>query len=146
MLEEKILAPDFTLPDQNGTVHSLSGYRGQWVLVYFYPKDDTPGCTKEACSFRDNLPNFDKLNVKVLGISADKPESHAKFVNKYGLNFTLLADPNRSAIKSYDAGGLTTKRISYLIDPSGHIYKIYPKVKPIEHAEEVLADLAGVQK
>ena len=143
MLKEQTLAPDFHLPDQNGAIHSLSGYLGQWVLLYFYPKDDTPGCTKEACSFRDNLPNFEKIKVKVLGVSADSPESHSKFVNKYGLNFTLLADPNRAVIKSYEAGGLATKRISYLIDPKGMIYKAYPKVSPAEHADQVLKDLAA---
>ncbi|MFA6105084.1 MAG: peroxiredoxin [Patescibacteria group bacterium] len=141
MLKEKIIAPDFTLLATDGEKHTLSNYRGQWILLYFYPKDDTPGCTKEACSFRDNLPNFDKLGVKVFGISADSPESHKKFINKYGLNFILLSDEEKSVIKTYEAGSVFTKRISYLIDPDGKIFKAYEKVNPSEHAAEVLKDL-----
>ena len=142
MIKPNQKAPDFTLPDQNGVSHSLSQYKGQWVLLYFYPKDDTPGCAKEACSFRDHLPSFDKLSVKVLGISDDSPQSHKKFEGKYGLNFTLLADENREFIEKYGAGGVFTKRMSYLIDPEGNVRKVYPKVKPETHADEVLADLS----
>ncbi len=141
MLQENNLAPDFILPDQNAVNHKLSDYRGQWVLLYFYPEDDTPGCTTEACSFRDNLPNFDSLKIKVLGVSTDSVESHKRFVQKYNLNFTLLADVNKEVIKKYEASGFGTKRISYLINPQGEIYKAYAKVKPEIHAEEVLADL-----
>lgn len=146
MLLEKTLAPDFELPDQNAVSHKLSNYRGQWVFIYFYPKDDTPGCTAEACAFQDSLPNFDKLNIKILGISADPTSSHYKFAAKYGLNFTLLSDDKKEVIKKYEAEGIFTKRISYLIDPEGQIYKAYAVVKPDTHAEEVLADLrvAGV--
>ena len=141
MLLEQTKAPDFNLPDQHGQNHSLSDYLGQWVLVYFYPKDDTPGCTTEACSMRDNLPAFEKLKLKVLGISADSPESHQEFIKKYGLNFTLLADINKTVINEYGAGGTFVKRISYLINPEGNIYKAYPKVDPSTHVAEVLQDL-----
>lgn len=141
MLKENSVAPDFSLLDETGATHKLSQYLGSWVLLYFYPKDDTPGCTKEACSFRDNFPDFAKLNLKVLGISADTPESHAKFVKKYSLNFTLLSDRKREVIKIYEADGLRILRVSYLIDPIGKIFKTYPNVKPSEHAAEVLADL-----
>ncbi len=142
MLEEKTLAPDFILPDQNFVNHKLSDYRGQWVLLYFYPADDTPGCTTEACSVQDNLPNFKNLNVKIFGISTDSVESHQKFAQKYNLNFTLLSDSDKEVVEKYEARGLGTKRISYLINPQGEIYKAYDKVKPETHAEEVLADLA----
>lgn len=145
-----VKAPDFTLPDQSGKAHSLADYRGKWVLLYFYPKDDTPGCTKEACALRDQFPAFGKLDAVVFGVSADSVKSHARFADKYELPFTLLADETKEMIKAYDAWGpkkfmgrefLGTKRISYLIDPRGQIAKAYPKVKPAEHAEEVLGDL-----
>lgn len=142
MLPENIKAPDFHLPDQNEEEHYLSDYERQWVLIYFYPKDDTSGCTKEACGFRDNMPDFEKLKIKILGISADSAESHAKFVSKYGLNFTLLSDQKKEVIKTY--GASITKRISYLIDPKGMIRKAYSKVTPAEHAEEVLVDLEAM--
>ncbi|OGH92054.1 MAG: hypothetical protein A2563_00480 [Candidatus Magasanikbacteria bacterium RIFOXYD1_FULL_40_23] len=142
MLEEKILAPDFTLPDQNYVNHKLSDYRGQWVLLYFYPADDTPGCTTEACNFKDNLPTFEDLKVKVFGISTDSVESHQEFVNKYSLNFTLLSDSEKEVVEKYEANGMVgTKRVSYLINPQGEIFKAYDKVKPENHVGEVLADL-----
>jgi peroxiredoxin Q/BCP len=144
MLAENTLAPDFTLPDQNSTDHKLSDYRGQWVLIYFYPKDDTPGCTTEACAIQDNLSKFEQQNVKVLGISADPIHSHQNFAQKYGLNFTLLSDGKKEVLSAYDAAGIFTKRISYLINPQGEIYKAYENVKPETHAEEVLADLQKV--
>ncbi len=148
-------APDFTLPDQSGNTHSLSSYAGKWVLLFFYPKDNTPGCTREACEFRDALPDFSKINAVVLGISADSPESHAKFSTKQNLNFTLLSDQEKEVVKLYDVWGpkkfmgrefLGVKRISFLIDPKGKIVKIYEKVKPAVHAAEVLQDLAELQK
>jgi len=146
MLPEKTPAPDFELPDQNAVNHKLSDYRGQWVVLYFYPKDDTPGCTGEACGFQEKLTDFEKLNVKILGVSADPTSSHYKFAAKYGLNFTLLSDDTREVIKKYDAFGIFTKRISYLIDPEGQIYKTYSEFKPDTHADAVLADLpAGRQ-
>src|SRR3989344_876192 len=144
MLSEKTLAPDFELPDQNAVNHKLSDYHGRWIILYFYPKDDTPGCTAEACAFQDSLPNFDKLNIKILGISADPTSSHFKFAKKYELNFTLLSDDKKEVIKKYEAEGIFTKRISYLIDPQGQIYKTYAEFKPDTHAEAVLADLKVV--
>ncbi len=141
MLEISTKAPDFSLPDADGKTHSLSQYAGNWVLIYFYPKDDTPGCTIEACSFRDNFPKFDDKKIKVLGISADTVSSHKKFSEKHSLNFTLLADQKKDVIGAYDAGGIFTRRISYLVDPSGNIFTAYAKVEPASHAEQVLADL-----
>ncbi len=145
-------APDFTLPDQDGVVHALSSYRGKWVLVYFYPKDDTPGCTKEACVLRDALPRFEGVQASVLGISVDSVASHKKFAEKYGLPFTLLADEDKKVVELYGVWGeksfmgkkyLGTKRTSFLIDPDGVIKTVYENVKPDAHAEEVLADLSA---
>lgn len=150
MLKNNTKAPNFTLPDQERKMHSLAGYKGKWVLVYFYPKDDTPGCTKEACMLRDNLPDFEKLNCVVLGISADSAKSHSKFAKKYKLPFTLLADGKKEVIKKYGAWQkkiflgkeyMGIKRMSYLINPDGKIAKVYSDVKPAEHAEEVLRNL-----
>src|SRR4051812_31506209 len=127
-------APDFTLQDQNGNEHSLRDYRGQWVVVYFYPKDDTSGCTKEACSFRDGREELERRGLKVFGISADSVASHKKFTDKYGLNFTLLSDPDKTIIDAYGALGeksmfgrkyIGIKRNTYLIDPDGNIVKEY---------------------
>ena len=136
------IAPDFTLPDQDGKEHTLSHHRGAWVLLYFYPKDDTPGCTREACMIRDAFPDFGALNAKVFGISVDSIESHKKFAGKYQLPFTLLADTDKKAVKLYGVQGkLFTLRTSFLIDPDGRIAKVYENVKPAEHAKEVLEDL-----
>lgn len=148
---------DFTLPDQNGKVHKLSDFRGKWVVLYFYPKDDTTGCTKEACSFRDNLSSLASKNVVVLGVSADSPESHKDFIEKYRLNFLLLSDQTKEVIKQYNAWGKKTVygkeligilRKTYLIDPEGEIAKIYEKVNPDNHAHtnEIIADLEVFQK
>lgn len=143
-------APNFTLPDQDGKSHKLSNYKGQWVLVYFYPKDDTPGCTKEACAMRDNLPKFGKTKAKVFGISVDSVASHKKFTEKYKLNFTLLADEEKQVVNKYGVWQeksmygrkyFGTVRDSFLINPEGKIVKIYRKVKPEQHAAEVLADI-----
>jgi len=144
MLSINTKAPEFNLPDQSGKEHHLSDYLGKWVLLYFYPKDDTPGCTTEACSFRDNLPQFEKLNLQVLGISADSVQSHVDFVNKHGLNFVILSDEAKKTISDYQAGGIFTKRISYLINPEGTIVKTYDKVNPETHAEEVEKDLLAI--
>lgn len=147
-------APDFSLPDQTGALHTIQQYRGQWVLLYFYPADDTPGCTTEACSIRDNLPRFSDKDLTVLGVSADTVASHAKFANKYGLPFTLLSDENTAMQQQYGVWRpkklfgkefLGTVRASYLIDPRGRIVKVYPKVKPETHVTEVLLDLAALQ-
>jgi peroxiredoxin Q/BCP len=156
-LETNMLAPDFTLPDQNGRECSLSEYRGQWVLLYFYPKDDTPGCTKEACSIRDAFPQFENLNIKVFGVSVDSPESHKKFVEKYSLPFTLLSDTHKKVVTRYGVWGEEYAsfmgrehegviRSSFLIDPTGTIEKIYTDVKPEKHANEVLRDLQRLEE
>lgn len=148
-------APEFSLPDQDGKTHSLSDYAGQWVLLYFYPKDDTPGCTNEACSLRDNLPRFGDVNAKVLGVSVDSVASHKKFATKYKLPFTLLADEEKVMVNAYGVWGekkfmgrkyLGTNRMSFLISPEAKIAKVYEKVKPKEHAAEVLNDLAAMKK
>lgn len=150
MITINTYAPTFELPDQNGNIHKLSDYKGKWVLVYFYPKDDTPGCTIEACTLRDNMEGFDKANAVVLGISADTPESHAKFAEKYNLPFTLLADESKEVIKAYDSWApkkmfgkeyMGIKRNSFLINPIGIVVKMYEGVKPQEHAKEVLQDI-----
>ncbi len=143
-------APDFTLLDQDGTPHTLSSYRGKPVLIYFYPKDDTPGCTKQACAIRDAEPDFKKLKAVVLGISADSVKSHKKFVEKHGLMFPLLADEDRKVVNAYDVWGRKKFmgreydgifRTSFLVGSDGTILKVYEGVKPEKHAEEVLADL-----
>lgn len=153
-LEVGQAAPPFTLPDQNGAMHSLSDYRGHWVLVYFYPRDNTPGCTKEACTIRDGFQDFAKFNAVVLGISTDSTESHLKFAGKYRLPFTLLSDGEKEAVRKYGVWGekklmgkeyMGTRRMSFLIDPEGRIAKIYEKVKPAGHAAEVLEDLARLR-
>jgi peroxiredoxin Q/BCP len=148
-------APDFTLPDQDGKSHTLSDYNGRWVLLYFYPKDDTAGCTTEACMIRDELPNFKKLKAVVLGISVDSVASHKKFTDKYDLPFTLLADEDKNVVEKYAVWAeksmygrkyMGTLRTSFLIDPTGRIVKIYEKVKPAVHATEVLEDLKELAK
>lgn len=147
-------APDFTLPDQDGKNHALSDYKGKWVLLYFYPKDDTPGCTKEACTIRDNWSAFKKAGITVLGVSKDSVKSHAKFVTKYQLPFTILADEEKKVVemygvwqekKLYGRAYMGIARWSFLIDPQGKIAKVYEGVKPAEHAEEVLADVQAMQ-
>jgi len=147
------IAPDFKLKDQDGKIHRLSDYKGKWILLYFYPKDDTPGCTKEACTIRDNFPNFKKLDVVVLGISTDSVESHKKFAEKYNLPFTLLSDENKKVVKKYGVWGKKkfmgkeyegTLRTSFLINSKGRIAKIYENVNPEIHAEEVLEDLKNL--
>lgn len=143
-------APDFELPDQDGKNRKLSDYLGQKVLIYFYPRDFTPGCTTEACSLRDSFPNFRSLKAEVLGISKDDVKSHKKFADKFNLPFTLLADVDHEVMEKYQVWqqkqfmGRTfmgTVRSSFLIDQKGKIEKIYAKVKPPTHAQEVLADL-----
>ncbi len=139
------LAPDFSLKDQEGTPHKLSDYRGGLVLLYFYPKDMTPGCTKEAQCFRDRLNDLKDLNVQVLGISIDNEKSHKKFAEKEHLNFPILSDTDKSAVREYGVRkGPFTKRESFLIDQNGMIIKHYRKVNPQEHAEEVLGDVKAL--
>ncbi|HSX41492.1 MAG TPA: thioredoxin-dependent thiol peroxidase [Candidatus Saccharimonadales bacterium] len=147
-------APNFTLQDQDGQEHSLSDYAGQWLVVYFYPKDDTPGCTKEACSFRDGRDLLEERGIKVVGISGDSVASHKKFAEKFKLNFTLLADPDRKVIEAYGALGeksmfgkkyIGILRNTYLINPQGKIVKEYTKVKPEDHAAQILRDAGALQ-
>lgn len=147
-------APQFSLPDQQGKLHELKSYLGSWVLIYFYPKDATPGCTTEACSIRDNWKAFSSAGVTVLGISADSVNSHKKFAHKYSLPFTLLADEDKKIVTEYGVYGkkkfmgrqyMGINRMSFLVDPKGKIFKIYEKVKPSEHAQEVLTDIKMAQ-
>ncbi len=147
-------ATEFSLPDQNGKTHQLAGYKGKWVVLYFYPKDDTPGCTKEACSFRDNIHKFQEKGVVILGVSKDSVVSHKKFADKYRLNFTLLSDEDKKVIRAYKSWGLKkfmgrtfegTLRNTYLIDPQGEIKKVYEKVNPLIHAGQILKDLQMLQ-
>ncbi len=147
MLEIGTKAPDFKLLDQNGKEHSLSYHAGSYVLIYFYPKDDTPGCTAEACGIRDAYKDFERAGVKVFGVSHDTVKSHKKFEEKYKLPFILLSDPKKEVIKKYGAlGGIFTKRISYLIGKDGKILKVYPKVDPTTHGGEILKDIYGLEK
>ncbi len=148
-------APDFTLPDQDGAAHSLSSYKGKWVLLYFYPKDDTPGCAVEACTIRDRFKDFAKIDAVVLGVSTDSIASHKKFITTYNLPFTLLADEHKEVVGQYGVFGekkfmgktyMGTSRTSFLINPSGKIAKVYGKVKPEKHADEVLMDLNEIKE
>ena len=143
-------APRFSLPDQNGKPHSLTDYKGKWVILYFYPKDDTPGCTREACEFRDNYKTLAKRNVVVLGVSKDSVLSHKKFAKKYSLPFPLLSDESKKTLKAYDAWGEKkfmgktyqgTLRKTFIIGPDGEIKKEYPRVVPLLHAVTVIKDL-----
>ena len=141
-------APDFEILDQNSKSHSLSEYRGKWLLLYFYPKDDTEGCTKQACVIRDDFFGFKKLGVKIVGISEDSIEVHRSFADEYSLPFALLSDGEKEVAKLYGVWGRSaghkydgTQRTSFLIDPAGKIVKIYENVKPAEHSKEVLEDL-----
>ena len=154
ILRENTKAPDFTLTDQEGKTHKLSDYKGKWILLYFYPKDDTPGCTKEACAIRDSWAGFAKRGAVVLGVSTDSVKSHEKFSQKYKLSFTILSDENKEVVKKYGVWGEKkfigrifqgTKRVSFLISPALRIAKVYEKVKPTIHAEQVLSDLDQFQ-
>jgi peroxiredoxin Q/BCP len=143
-LAEGTTAPDFSLRDQNDQEVKLSDFRGKKnVILYFYPKDDTPGCTKEACNFRDDLSKFRSLDVEVFGVSADDTASHKAFGQKYQLNFPLLADPGKQVITSYGALGEKgyAKRMTYLIDKQGIVRRIFPNVKVEGHSEELQRSL-----
>lgn len=150
MLSVGTMAPDFTLPDQNGENHTLSAYRGKKVILYFYPKDQTGGCIKEACSFRDHYPQITEKGAVILGVSKDSVRSHKNFEEKQSLPFTLLSDEETKVIQAYDVwkekkmAGRTYMgivRSTYLIDEEGVIVKTYEKVKPADHGGEVLGDL-----
>jgi len=148
-------APDFTLLDENEVQHSLSDYHGTPVVLYFYPKDDTPGCTKEACSFRDDYHVYQEAGVVILGVSPDSPKSHLKFKNKYALPFTLLADTGHQVCELYGVWGRKKSmgreydgvfRTTFLIDAQGNILKVFENVKPANHSAEILAALADTQE
>lgn len=143
-------APDFSLIDQHGTVHTLKEYAGMYILLYFYPKDDTPGCTTEACNFRDKLNELQSHNIQVIGVSIDSIESHKKFAEKFQLNFPLLADIEKKVVNKYNVWQeksmfgkkyMGTNRESFLINPEGIIIKHYAKVKPETHVDDVLQDI-----
>ncbi len=147
MLKEGSKAPDFTAVNQNGEKIKLSAYKGKRVVLYFYPKDDTPGCTKEACSFRDADDVFAAKGIKVFGVSTDDEKSHQKFISKFSLPFDLLADTDKKIVEKYGVWGeksmygrkyMGTMRKTFLIDEAGKIVKIFDKVKVAEHADEVL--------
>ncbi len=148
-------APDFTLPDDEGRMHTLSEYRGKPVVLYFYPKDNTSGCTKEACGFRDDYSAYQDAGVIILGVSPDSSKSHANFRTKYELPFILLADPDREVLKKYGAWGLKklygreyegVLRTTFLISEDGNILKVFEKVKPANHSAEILAALQDLDE
>lgn len=150
MLKENTIAPDFELPDETGVLHKLSDYRGKDVVLYFYPKDETSGCTTEACNFRDDYSAYEKAGVTILGVSPDSPESHAKFKARHHLPFSLLADTEHKVCELYGVWGkkqmygkeyLGVNRTTYLIGKDGTIRKVFEKVKPAEHSAEILVML-----
>jgi peroxiredoxin Q/BCP len=147
MIKEGDAAPDFEARDAEGNTVKLSDLRGQKVVLYFYPKDDTPGCTKEACSFRDGFAEYERRGIKVLGVSTDDEKSHRKFAEKYSLPFTLLADTDHAVADAYGVYGekqfmgrnyMGVNRVTFLIDEQGRVVKVFDKVKVDEHADEVL--------
>lgn len=153
MLSVGTPAPAFSAPDQAGTLHSLADFHGSWLVLYFYPKDDTSGCTTEACSFRDNLSDLKAKGMYILGVSADSVDSHRAFATKNRLTFPLLSDPDKKIIHAYGAWGPKNfmgkeydgiLRMTFLIDPLGTIAKIYPKVMPEEHAKQIMKDLTAL--
>lgn len=149
-----IPAPDFSLPDETGTVRTLSEYRSQPVILYFYPKDDTPGCTTEACNFRDDYSQYVNAGVTILGVSPDNVKSHARFKEKYGLPFPLLADADHKVCDLYQVWGLKKAmgreyngvfRTTFLINKLGNIEHVYENVKPAEHSTQILGDLKKIK-
>lgn len=143
-------APEFELPDQNGRARSLTELRGQWVVLYFYPKDDTTGCTREACALRDRFVAFREAGVQVIGVSLDRVKSHERFARKHALPFPILSDRGGWVALAYGVrGGIGplkyAKRVTFLIDPQGRIARVYRKVKPAAHADELLADVHALQ-
>jgi thioredoxin-dependent peroxiredoxin len=145
-------APDFQLADEAGTKHSLADHKGKWLVLYFYPKDDTPGCTTEACSLRDARDDLTALGADVVGISKDEASSHEKFKTKYNLNFTLLSDPEGKVIETYGAWGKKMfgregiLRKTFIIDPDGMVQKVYGRVTPLGHGEQVIEELKRLQE
>ncbi len=147
-LKEGEKAPNFALKGNDGKTHELSSFRGKYVVLYFYPKDETSGCTTEACTFRDNISSLTKDGAKVIGVSVQDVQSHKDFVKKYGLDFLLLADPAKKVVKEYGVYNdkwQMANRVTFIIDPKGKIVKIYPKVDPKESATEVLAELKTLE-
>lgn len=144
-------APDFALLDESGASHALADFAGQWLVLYFYPKDETPGCTTEACSLRDARDDLTALGAQVVGVSKDEASAHEKFKTKYNLNFTLLSDPEGVAIDAYGAWGKKQfgkegiLRKTFIIDPTGHVLKVYGRVTPVGHGEQVVAELKKLQ-
>jgi len=144
-------APDFSLKDSDGRLHSLKDYAGKWIVLYFYPKDDTPGCTVEACSLRDARDDIAELGAEVIGISMDDAASHEAFKAKHLLNFTLLSDPDRTTIDVYGAWGKKMfgkegiLRRTFIIDPKGTVVKVYGRVTPLGHGEQVVEELKRLQ-
>lgn len=154
MPEIKSKAPDFSTPDQNNETKTLADYKGKWLVIYFYPKDNTPGCTTEAITFSQNIQTYTDLNTQVVGVSADSCESHRKFITKKKLKVTLLSDPDHTMLEAYGVWQLKKMmgreymgivRTTFIIDPEGNIAHIYPKVKVKEHAREVLEKLKELQ-
>lgn len=152
-LETAQEAPDFTAPTQDGSTLTLSDYRGQWVALYFYPKDDTPGCTKQACSLRDGYTALQDAGIVVIGVSEDDVDSHEQFADKYDLPFSLVADPDHEVLEAYGVYGerqmygntfMGTTRTTYLIDPDGVIRHVFKRPKTDAHAEEILGKLDGL--
>jgi peroxiredoxin Q/BCP len=149
-LKADLKAPEFSLLDSHNSIHNLSDYQGQWLILFFYPKDNTPGCTVEACQFRDNYSDISAANTKVLGISTDNTESHAHFTDKQQLPFPLLSDNTGAISKLYGSlfklGPIKfCKRHSFIIDPQGNIAKIYRKVTPSSHSQQIMAELKTLQ-
>jgi peroxiredoxin Q/BCP len=144
-------APDFSLKDSEGKTRSLADYRGKWLVLYFYPKDETPGCTTEACSLRDARDDIAALGAEVVGVSRDDASSHEKFKAKHTLNFTLLSDPDHSVMDVYGAWGKKmfgkegVLRKTFIINPAGQVVKVYGRVTPVGHGEQVVADVKNLQ-
>lgn len=144
-------APEFSLKDSEGKLHTLHEYRGSWLILYFYPKDDTPGCTTQACSFRDMRDTLTEMGAQVVGISKDDASAHDKFKAKYKLNFTLLSDPEAETIEAYGAWGKKMfgregiLRKTFIIDPEGQVVKVYGRATPLGHGEKVAEDLGILQ-
>lgn len=151
MREVPYPAPDFALTDSDGNTKALADYKGKWLVLYFYPKDDTPGCTTEACSLRDARDEIAELGAEIVGISRDDATSHEKFKAKHTLNFTLLSDPDKIAMDAYGAWGKKmfgkegVLRKTFIIDPSGTVVKAYGRVTPLGHGEQVIAELKHLQ-
>lgn len=145
-------APAFTLPDSEGVAHSLDDYEGSWLVLYFYPKDDTPGCTVEACSLRDARDDIAALGAQIIGVSKDEPSSHESFKQKHSLNFTLLTDEDGDVIDAYGAWGKKMfgkegiLRKTFIIDPSGAVRKVYGRVTPLGHGEQIIEELKRLQQ